>query len=75
MVLLIIKGVMWIAEKILEQAEGEIYDADKIRGQLMELELMLDMGEITEEAYMKTEEVLLERLRVIRQRQAAEIEE
>jgi len=75
MALLIMKGVMWIAEKILEQAEGEIYDADKVRGQLMELELMLDMDEITEEEYMKAEEVLLERLRVIRKRQAAELEE
>jgi len=42
---------------------------------LMELELMLDLDEITEEEYMKAEEVLLGRLNVIRERQAAELEE
>ncbi len=66
-----IKGVMWIAEKVDEQVEKELYDGDKVRGQLMELELRLDLGEISEEEYLEAEEVLLERLRVIRERQAS----
>ena len=67
-----IKGVIWIAEKVAEQAEKELYDEDKVRGQLMELEVRYDLGEISEEEYMAAEEALLERLRVIRERQAAE---
>ena len=55
-----------------EQAEKELYDEDKVRGQLMELEVRYDLGEISEEEYMAAEEALLERLRVIRERQAAE---
>lgn len=66
-----IKGVMWIAEQVAEQAERELYNADKVRGKLMELELLYDMGEISEEEYLEAEEVLLERLRIIRERQAA----
>jgi hypothetical protein len=66
-----IKGVIWIAEKVNEQAEKELYDEDAVRGQLMELELRYDLGEISEEEYMAAEEALLERLRVIRERQAA----
>lgn len=66
-----IKGVTWIAEKVAEQAEKELYDEGKVRGQLMELELRYDLGEISEEEYLAAEETLLERLRVIRERQAA----
>jgi len=65
-----VKGLMWIAEKVAEQADNEIYKPGKIRGQLMELELRLDLGEITEEAYLEVEEILLERLRVVQERNA-----
>ena len=66
-----IKGVVWIAEKVNEQVEKELYDEDAVRGKLMELELRLDLGEISEEEYLEAEEVLLERLRIIRERQAS----
>lgn len=70
-----IKGVIWIAEKVAEQAEKELYDEEAVRGQLMELELRYDLGEISEEEYLATEEALLAWLKVIRERQAAEREE
>lgn len=69
-----IKGVVWIAGKVGEQAEKEIYSEGAVRGQLMELELRFDLGEINEEEYMEAEEVLLARLKVIRERQAAQRE-
>ena len=69
-----VKGVTWIAKKISEQAENEIYDPDKVHGKLIELELRLDLGEITEEEYLQAEEILLDRLRIIREYQAAELE-
>jgi len=65
-----IKGLMWIAEKVVEQADREAYNEDSVRGQLMELELRLDLGEITEEEYAVAEEELLARLRVAREHQA-----
>ncbi|MBU0510587.1 MAG: gas vesicle protein GvpG [Chloroflexi bacterium] len=63
-----IKGLVWIAEKVTEQAEREFYDKEAVHGKLMELELYYDLGEISEEEYMEAEEVLLERLRIIRER-------
>ena len=69
-----LKGLIWIAEKVAEQADKVLYDEDAVRGQLMELELHYDLGEISEEEYLEAEEALLERLRVIRERQAAERE-
>ena len=69
-----IRGTIWIGEKVLEQAEHELYSEEAVRGKLVELELALDLGEITEQEYLAAEEVLLERLRIIRERQAAERE-
>ncbi len=66
-----IKGVVWIAEKVAEQADRELYDEEAVRGQLMELELRYDLGEISEEEYLEAEEALLERLRIVREHQAA----
>jgi len=67
-----IKGVTWIAEKIVEQADKELYSEDAIRGKLLELELRFDLGEIAEKEYNELEETLLNRLRIARERQAPE---
>jgi len=61
-----IKGVLWVARKVAEQAEKEFYDEDAVRGKLLELELRYDLGEIDEEEYEALEEALMERLREIR---------
>ena len=66
-----IKGVMWIAEKVVEQADKEVYDEDKLRGLLMELELRFELGEMAEQEYLAAEELLLARLKVARQRKTA----
>ena len=70
-----LKGLLWIAEKVRDQAEGEIYNEDNVRGQLMELELHLDLGEITEDEYMAAEDTLMARLREIREYKAAQARE
>ena len=69
-----IKGVSWIAEKIGEQADKELYSEDSIRGKLLELELRFDLGEIAEKDYDELEETLLNRLRTARERQTHESE-
>lgn len=61
-----IKGTIWIANKVAEQAMKELYNEDAVRGKLLELELSFDLGEISEEEYLATEEALMERLREIR---------
>ena len=61
---------MWLAEKLQERAEGEIYNEGAVRGRLMELELMLDAGQITEDEYQEAEDGLVALLAEIRERQA-----
>ncbi len=65
-----IRGVHWLATKVTEAAESEVLDESKVRGELMELQIRLEMGEITEEEYDEQERVLVERLNAIREAKA-----
>ena len=65
-----IRGVHWLAKKVAEVAEDELLDEDRVHGELLELQMRLDVGEITEEEYDKVEEVLMERLNAIREAKA-----
>ena len=62
-----IQGLLWLARTIEEQANAEFYDEDKVRGELTELELALDLKQIGLAEYEAHEEVLLHRLREIRE--------
>lgn len=64
-----IKGVKWVAEKLQDLADKELFDPDKIREELMTLQAKLDMGEIKEEDYAAREKELLERLTEIQARE------
>jgi len=57
-----VRGVIWVAEQVTEQAEREWFDPVSIRRQLEELELALETGAIGEDEYLREESVLLERL-------------
>lgn len=57
-----VRGTVWLAERIQEQAEHELYDEDVIRGQLMELEEARQSGEYDEADVAAAEDILLERL-------------
>ncbi|NJN23004.1 MAG: gas vesicle protein GvpG [Leptolyngbya sp. RL_3_1] len=52
-------GVTWIAEKILEQAEGETDALEVLQKRLLTLQLAFDMGDVEEDAFEVEEEELL----------------
>ncbi len=60
-----LKGVVWLGKKIKEVAEREFSDEDKIKEKIMELQLKFEMDEINEEEYDKQERELLSRLDAI----------
>ncbi|MGB9632611.1 MAG: gas vesicle protein GvpG [Chloroflexaceae bacterium] len=62
-----LRGLLWVAEQLHEQARRELYDPERIRRQLTELELQLDLGQISEEEYEAAETALLEQLRHLRE--------
>lgn len=61
-----VRGTAWIAEKIQEQAEAEMYDESSIQTGLRELEAARESGELDEEEIAAAEDALIERLMAMR---------
>jgi hypothetical protein len=59
-------GFRFILERVLEMAEQELMDVDRIHEQLLELNLRLDENEISEEEFLEAEAELMTRLRAAR---------
>jgi hypothetical protein len=57
-----VEGVVWIARKIQEEADRQLFDPDVILEQLTDLQRAADAGEITDDEYLAAEEELLDRL-------------
>jgi hypothetical protein len=57
-----VRGTMWVAEKLLEEAERELDDPRTIAAQLDDLEEQFQRGEITAEEYELLEDALMRRL-------------
>jgi hypothetical protein len=57
-----IRGTIWIAEQVAEQAEAELNDDSTIRAQLMEIQAAREAGEIGEEEAAEAEDILIARL-------------
>ena len=56
------RGVLWLAEQILEQAEDQFYDPARIRAQLDQVDEARRSGELSEEECAEIENELLQRL-------------
>jgi Gas vesicle protein G len=59
-----VRGVVWIAERVAEEVDRELYDEGNIRRQLLQLELDHEDGKLSDEERSAQEEVLLQRLAV-----------
>ena len=63
------KGLFSVFKTIHDRVEDELYNPDKIREDLMNLQMKLEMEEISEEEYEEQEEELLDRLDEAQRRQ------
>ncbi|MBU2704168.1 hypothetical protein Ga0466249_005322 [Sporomusaceae bacterium BoRhaA] len=70
-----IKGVAALAEKIVEQSDAEYRDKTKISMELVELQIQLDLDQISEAEYNERELELMKKLAVIEALQREEEEE
>jgi hypothetical protein len=59
-----VRGVGWVAEKVAEQAELELYDENRIMRELAELEAAHGRHEISDEYFEAGVDELLKRLQV-----------
>ncbi|MBI4298082.1 MAG: gas vesicle protein GvpG [Chloroflexi bacterium] len=65
-----IRGTGWLAKRIAEVAWAEMKDEGWARGELQELQMRLDLREITEGEYAEKEAALLEQIRAAREAEA-----
>ncbi|MEW1905937.1 gas vesicle protein GvpG [Streptomyces sp. NPDC086147] len=57
-----VRGAVWIAQRVVEEAEEEYYDPAPVWRELRELESWLVRGEIDQDAFDHREDELLDRL-------------
>jgi hypothetical protein len=57
-----VRGTMWLAERLLEEAERELDEPQAIEAQLLGAEERFERGEISEEEYELLEDALMRRL-------------
>ncbi|MFD7604209.1 gas vesicle protein GvpG [Streptomyces mirabilis] len=61
-----VRGVVWVVERVREEAESQYYDPAPVHRELAELERLLVAGDIDEETFDQREDELLDRLEEIR---------
>ncbi|TQM69256.1 gas vesicle protein GvpG [Actinomadura hallensis] len=57
-----VRGVMWLAETLTEQAEAQLYDPGRIAAEMQQVADEVAAGEITDEEAAEREEDLIRRL-------------
>jgi hypothetical protein len=57
-----VRGTIWLAERLLDEAERELNDPANIEQQLLEAEASFERGEISEDEYELIEDALMRRL-------------
>ena len=70
-----VRATAWLAQQVAEEADREMFDEDRIRRELMELDLRSDEEELSSDERARLEDDLLARLEVARRRRMDMFEE
>ena len=57
-----VRGLNWVFEQAVAEADAQLHDPARIRAELADAEAALERGEIDEETYEEVERELLDRL-------------
>ena len=68
---LIIGGVRFVLNKLIEAVDAEMYDESSLREELLAAQMKLELGEIDEAEFASIEEVVLAGLREVAERKKA----
>lgn len=63
---ILLNPIIWVAKQVQKRVEEERTDEGKIQEELMELQLLYEMEEITKEEYKEKETEIMQRLEAIR---------
>jgi Gas vesicle protein G len=62
-----VAGIRWALGKVQTVVEDELTDDSSVKQDLMELQMLLELGDIDEAEYVRREAVLMQRLREVRE--------
>ena len=60
-----VNAVIWLTKQIKEAADREFSDEGALKQKLFDMELMLEMGQISDADFRRAESTILERLEMI----------
>lgn len=63
-----VRGVAWVAEQVADEVDRQLYDEDRIRGELLQLEMEAEDGVIGDEERERREDELVQRLVIAQER-------
>jgi hypothetical protein len=66
-----VRGVAWVAEQVADEADSQLYDEDRIRAELLQVELDAEEGRLDDEERRALEDRLFERMAVAQARAAS----
>jgi multidrug efflux pump subunit AcrA (membrane-fusion protein) len=66
---LLVKGIRFVLDKVIQAADQELNDASALREQLLQAQMRRELGEISEEELARVEAEIVDRLREISERQ------
>jgi hypothetical protein len=61
-----VAGIKWALGKVQTVVEEELTDDTSVKQELMELQMLLELGDIDDAEYVRREAVLMQRLRDVR---------
>jgi hypothetical protein len=61
-----VAGIRWALGKVQAVVEEELTDDSSVKAELMDLQMLLELGDIDNAEYVKREAVLMQRLREVR---------
>jgi hypothetical protein len=70
---LLIGSLRFVLDKVVQAAEAEMQDDSALREQLLEAQMRLELGEITDEEFAETERDILAAIREIKRPQQGAI--
>jgi hypothetical protein len=62
-----VAGIRWSLGKVQRVVEEELVDDAPVKQELMELQMLLELGDIDDAEYARREAVLMQRFRVVRE--------
>jgi hypothetical protein len=72
---LLLGGIKFILSKIAAAVDAELNDDTALKEELLEAQMRLEMGELSEEEFTRVEREILDAIRVVRERMSGAGEE